>query len=186
MKRFKKLAAGMVAAGMALAVLPVAAAQADDDYGYDEGWSNPITISDVQVADVTDATADVTFKYTLDEAKFKELPASDIKITRVCFIVNVEKILTITPEQRFYAPMGAYGSPRSTYHDDPQLCANMVGDDVVTSEQEQKFYDLKTVPFTMRIGDKAYPEATFTMYDFLRGHHFTGDEFKKKVPHRCI
>ena len=28
MKRFKKLAAGMVAAGMALAVLPVAAAQA--------------------------------------------------------------------------------------------------------------------------------------------------------------
>lgn len=30
MKRFKKLAAGMVAAGMALAMLPVAAAQADD------------------------------------------------------------------------------------------------------------------------------------------------------------
>ena len=28
MKRFKKLAAGMVAAGMALAMLPVAAAQA--------------------------------------------------------------------------------------------------------------------------------------------------------------
>lgn len=172
MKRFKKLAAGMVAAGMALAMLPVAAAQADDDYD----WSNPITISDVQVADVTDTTADVTFKYTFDEGKFKKL-LPDAKITRVCFIVNVDKILTMKPEQRFYKPAWATG--REVWDDDPGLCTDMVGDDVVTPEQEQEFYSLKTVPLSTTLGDKDYREATLSMYSFRRGDILTGNELKK-------
>ncbi|RYQ10969.1 internalin [Bifidobacterium pseudolongum subsp. globosum] len=172
MRVFKRFAAGMVAAGMALAMLPVAAAQADD--GYD--WSHPITISDVQVTAVTDTTADVTFKYAFDEAKFKKL-LPDAKITRVCFIVNVDKILTMKPEQRFYESSWATG--RDPYDDDPKLCADMVGDDVATPEQEQEFYSLKTVPLTMTMGNKAYTEATLTAYSFLRGDSLTGNELKK-------
>ncbi|RYQ10972.1 internalin [Bifidobacterium pseudolongum subsp. globosum] len=171
MKRFKKLAAGMVAAGMALAMLPVAAAQADEEYD----WSNPITISDVQVADVTDMTADVTFKYTFDEARFKKFQP-DAKITRVCFIVNVDKILTMTPEQRFYEPMWA---AREVWDDDPGLCTDMVGDDVVTPEQEQEFYSLKAVPLSTRLGSKDYREATLSMYSFRRGDILAGNELKK-------
>ena len=98
MKKFRRLAAGIVAAGMALAVLPVSAAQADDEYD----WSHPITISNVQVTAVTDTTADVIFDYEFDAAKFAKITGSQAEITQVCFIVSADKVLTMTPNERFY------------------------------------------------------------------------------------
>lgn len=174
MKKFRRFAAGIVAAGMALAALPVSAAQAEDEYD----WSHPITISNVQVTAVTDTTADVIFDYEFDAAKFAKITGSQAEITQVCFIVSVDKVLTMTPNERFYQQSWASG--RMPYEDDFELCANMTGDDAVTSEQENKFYSLRNENLTATMGKQEYPEATMSMYSFMRSNNLKGSELKAR------
>lgn len=106
MKRLKGLAAGIVAATMTMAALPVAAAQADD-YPWvaqvgDPVAGNPVEISNVAVTNITDTTADVTFDYTLNSRKlwhYSEktdtsgghpvVHANKSSIDRICFVVDV-------------------------------------------------------------------------------------------------
>ncbi|WP_242500882.1 hypothetical protein [Bifidobacterium pseudolongum] len=176
MKKFRRLAAGIVAAGMALAVLPVSAAQADDEYDL----SHPITISNVQVTNITDTTADVSFDYEFDAAKFEKDTGRKAKedIKGFCFVVAVDKILTMIPGERFYDPVGALG--RYPYEEDLEYCERFVGDEVITPEQTEKIFGLHTEGLYAQGTDEELREATLERYGFRFSVKGDKDELKAR------
>ena len=188
MKRFKKLAAGMVADGMALAMLPVAAAQADD-YGFaglvgDPVAGNPVEISNVAVTNVSDTTAEVTFDYTLNRKKlwhYSEktnangdrtvVHADRSSIDRVCFVVDVQQVLNVTLGKKL--PGGAYASFPGEFAND--LCAQGVSDETITPEESERIYGIHT---GAAIGEQG--QGTVDYYNFHRTSSLDANEIQDK------
>lgn len=188
MKRFKKLAAGMVAAGMALAMLPVAAAQADDYFFAglvgDPVAGNPVEISNVAVTNVSDTTAEVTFDYTLNRKKlwhYSEktnaygdhtvVHADKSSIDKICFVVDVQQVLNVTLGKKL--PGGAYASFPGEFAND--LCAQSVSDETITPEESERIYGIHT---GAAIGEQG--QGTVDYYNFYRASSLDANEIQDK------
>ena len=146
----KRRIGGFVASAMVLTalMLPTYSAQAFEYITADTGESvgNLVEISNVRVSNVTATSADITFDYKLDSSKMGYYRKNDGKlhratkadIERVCFVVDVQQIMSITVDAWLPTP-GPVWYPGVQV---PYICDNATNDADLTQEIQQDIYGI--------------------------------------------